>query len=38
MLSPGDGYRWSQRSEVIGKRTLREIPANEVIYPKDLQS
>lgn len=38
MLSPGDGYRWSERDKVIGKRTNREIPANEVIYPKDLES
>ena len=37
MLSPGDGYRWSQLSEVIGKRVARDIPANEIIYPEDIQ-
>lgn len=33
MLSPGDGYKWSQVNEVIGKTVQVEIPANEVIYP-----
>lgn len=32
MLSPGDGYRWSQLSEIIGKKVIIEIPANEIIY------
>ncbi|MCZ4407292.1 N-acetylneuraminate synthase family protein [Cryomorphaceae bacterium 1068] len=38
LLSPGDGYKWSEKANVIGKKTTKEIPANEVIYPKDLQS
>ena len=38
LLSPGDGFKWSEKSDVIGKRATTEIPANEVIYPKDLQS
>ncbi|MGB6035141.1 MAG: N-acetylneuraminate synthase family protein, partial [Cryomorphaceae bacterium] len=38
LLSPGDGFKWSEKSAVIGKRAAKEIPANEVIYPKDLQS
>ena len=33
MLSPGDGFKWSQKNEVIGKTVQVEIPANEVIYP-----
>lgn len=33
MLSPGDGYKWSQLDEIIGKNVLCEIPKNEVIYP-----
>lgn len=33
MLSPGDGFKWSQVNEVIGKMVKVEIPANEVIYP-----
>ncbi len=38
LLSPGDGFKWSEKSAVIGKKATKEIPANEVIYPKDLQS
>ncbi len=37
LLSPGDGFKWTEKDQIIGKRTTREIPANEVIYPKDLQ-
>ena len=33
MLSPGDGFKWSQVNEVIGKTVSVEIPINEVIYP-----
>lgn len=33
MLSPGDGYKWAQLGEVVGKTVLVEIPANEVVYP-----
>jgi sialic acid synthase len=38
LLSPGDGFKWSEKDNLIGKKTTTEIPANEVIYPKDLQS
>lgn len=33
MLSPGDGFKWAQVDEVIGKTVIKEIPQNEVIYP-----
>ena len=33
MLSPGDGYKWSERKEVIGKVCTTDIPENEIIYP-----
>lgn len=33
MLSPGDGFKWDQLSEVVGKKLLVDIPQNEVIYP-----
>lgn len=33
MLSPGDGFKWSEKDNVIGHHTLRDIPANEIIYP-----
>jgi sialic acid synthase len=36
MLSPGDGFKWSQLNEVVGKRLSTDIPANEVIYPQHL--
>lgn len=37
MLSPGDGYKWDQLSEVVGRQLVEDIPANEVIYPKYLK-
>ncbi len=33
MLSPGDGIKWNNRSAIIGKKALGEIPADEIIYP-----
>lgn len=32
LLSPGDGYRWNQRLEIIGKICTKDISANEIIY------
>ena len=37
MLSPGDGFKWTQLDEVVGKTLVNDIPANEIIYPKDLK-
>ncbi|MFZ5939985.1 MAG: N-acetylneuraminate synthase family protein [Bacteroidota bacterium] len=37
MLSPGDGFKWSDRQLVIGKELLTDLPANEIIYPKHLR-
>ncbi len=37
LLSPGDGFKWSERSSVVGKRTAADIPENEIIYHKDLE-
>ena len=36
MLSPGDGFKWSQLNEVVGKRLTTDLPANEVVYPQHL--
>ncbi|NQX91517.1 MAG: N-acetylneuraminate synthase family protein [Flavobacteriales bacterium] len=36
MLSPGDGYKWSERNQVIGKTADKDLKANEVIYPQSL--
>lgn len=33
LLSPGDGFKWSQKEEIVGRTALREIPENEIIYP-----
>lgn len=38
MLSPGDGFKWSQKDSVIGKMAATDIPANEIIYPNLLKS
>ncbi len=32
LLSPGDGYKWFERHEVIGKIALVDIPEDEIIY------
>lgn len=37
LLSPGDGYKWSERQQVIGKTVVNPIDPNEIIYPKDIQ-
>ena len=37
LLSPGDGFKWSERQSVIGKKVKVEIPRNEVIYPQNLE-
>lgn len=36
LLSPGDGYKWSDKDEIIGKQAKEDIPANEIIYEKAL--
>ncbi|MDT8394164.1 MAG: N-acetylneuraminate synthase family protein [Bacteroidales bacterium] len=32
LLSPGTGYRWVERDEVLGKTALMDIPKDEIIY------
>lgn len=34
MLSPGDGFKWSQKDEVVGHVVKEDIPAHEIIYSK----
>lgn len=36
LLSPGDGYKWSDKKLLIGKYVTCNIPANEIIYPNML--
>lgn len=33
LLSPGDGVKWSDRSLLIGKKLIKDMPKNEIIYP-----
>jgi len=37
MLSPGNGFKWADREQVIGKRLKIAVPANEIIYPEMLE-
>ncbi len=37
MLSPGDGFKWAEKDQVIGKVALQDIDADEIIYPKLIQ-
>lgn len=34
LLSPGDGYKWNQLLDIVGKTIIKDIPANEIIYPE----
>ena len=36
LLSPGDGFKWIQKELVIGHTVKEDIPANEIIYPKNI--
>ena len=33
LLSPGDGFKWRDLALVVGKRVVKEIAQNEIIYP-----
>src|SRR5690606_18776882 len=33
LLSPGDGIKWSDRDQLLGKKLLVDLPRNEIIYP-----
>lgn len=32
MLSPGDGFKWAEKDKVVGRKALKDIQANEIIY------
>lgn len=32
LLSPGDGFKWSEKDQLIGKEVVVSIPKNEIIY------
>jgi sialic acid synthase len=37
LLSPGSGYKWSEREKILGKKVIENLPANEIIYPEHVQ-
>jgi sialic acid synthase len=36
LLSPGDGFKWSEKSKVVGKKLSKSLMADEIIYPEHL--
>ena len=34
LLSPGDGLKWSERDQLIGKTIVEDIEKDEILYPK----
>lgn len=36
LLSPGDGYKWSQKDEILGKVIKTAVAKNELIYPDNI--
>lgn len=37
LLSPGNGFKWSEREKILGKKVIKDLPANEIIYPEHIQ-
>lgn len=37
LLSPGTGYKWSEREKILGKKLSINLPANEIIFPEHIQ-
>jgi len=38
MLSPGDGLKWNEKDLLIGKKAKHRIPAQTIIYKKDVSN
>jgi sialic acid synthase len=38
LLSPGDGYKWTEKNEIIGRTLQTAIPKNEIIYKQSLKN
>lgn len=38
LLSPGDGFKWVEKAQVVGRVVKQEIPANEIIYSSALEN
>ncbi len=37
LLSPGDGFSYAERDKVIGKKLIRALPKDEIIYPQNIE-
>ena len=37
LLSPGDGFKWAERNQILGKRLIKTLPKDEIIYPNNLK-
>ena len=37
LLSPGDGFKWSEKDKVIGRRLRDDIGADEIVYATTLE-
>lgn len=37
LLSPGDGIKWMDREQLLGKRLKEALPKDEIIYPENLE-
>lgn len=38
LLSPGDGFQWNEKEEIIGRKLKKDIASNEIIYSEFLQN
>lgn len=38
LLSPGDGFKWSERNEILGKKINNPIKRDEIIYEQIIQN
>lgn len=37
LLSPGDGVKWIDRNELIGRTVIKSVPKNEIIYANNVK-
>ncbi|MBQ4913416.1 N-acetylneuraminate synthase family protein [Maribacter sp. MMG018] len=37
LLSPGDGFKWVEKDQILGKRLIKPLPKDEIIYPNNLR-
>lgn len=37
LLSPGDGFKWSDKSKLIGKKAAKDLKKDSIVYDNDIQ-